>query len=183
MRNLFALLVPVLLAVTPVRASAQELVNGVSVALGDAVTVQLEEGGSAVVIARQPAGLLTDTEIAMIQHLAQLPYDVAGGPNAAPVNQPEGMPELRDVPRGQVHIRFAQVPGTEQVVLLIENGYGQAFVYRATQHVDGAASPTDVCSVRPNFRAFEHWPYVIQQIDLTAISLEPMGPDDPVVCR
>ena len=75
------------------------------------------------------------------------------------------------------------LPGTDHAVLLIENGYDRAFGYRATMHVRGRATPTDVCLVRPHLRGIEHWPYAIESIDLSSFRLVPWREGQQVTCQ
>ena len=57
-------------------------------------------------------------------------------------------------------------------MLTLLNGYPSAFSYRAVMHGNGRAAPTDVCQVMPEKGGNEHWPYPIEQLDLSELRLE-----------
>jgi hypothetical protein len=68
--------------------------------------------------------------------------------------------------------------------LLIENGYSQAFRYRAIMIEPGESSQhTDVCIVLPALRALEHWPFALERIELSALRLAPWRDGDPIPCE
>jgi hypothetical protein len=71
-------------------------------------------------------------------------------------------------------------PGT---LLVLENGYGQALRYRANMVRGRRSEPTDVCTVLPRLRGYEHWPYRIDRLDLTGFELVPYRDGTPPVCE
>lgn len=78
---------------------------------------------------------------------------------------------------GRVRLTFRHVPGAQpgsadHSILTLVNGYGASFRYRAVMHVKGRTVPTDVCEVPPQFNGTEHWPYPIDQLDLSSARLE-----------
>ena len=88
---------------------------------------------------------------------------------------------------GQIRLTFRRVPASrpgaeDHALLLVLNGYDLSFRYRATMHINGETHPTDVCEVTPHLSVTEHWPYVIDQLDLTDLRLEPRH-DGPNRCE
>ena len=71
-------------------------------------------------------------------------------------------------------------PGT---LLVLENGYDRALRYRASIVRGRDSEPTDVCTVRPRLRGYEHWPYRIDRLDLTGFALVPYREGSRPVCE
>jgi hypothetical protein len=64
-------------------------------------------------------------------------------------------------------------PGSpENTALFITNGYGSTFRYQAAMSADGRSAPTDVCDVAPHMLGLEHWPYPLERLELSDLSLE-----------
>lgn len=145
-----------------------------SIALGEILSLRVDDTapGGYVVVGRAPLGEFGRSELDAAQQAAGWTSEQAGGVNSMSITAPEGN-DFTAIEPGVVRMRFGRIPGHEQVMLVIENGYGDAFAYRAIQHVDGAASATDVCWTLPGRRNFEHWPYIIESIDLSNIHLYP----------
>lgn len=175
MRYLFALLALCLFA-APAAAqdSGRRPSPPLSIALGEMLTLRVDETApdGYVIVERTQLGAFTRSEIEAAQQASQWTMEQAGGVNSMGVVTPEDNDFLAIDP-GLIRIRFGQVPGSDQVLLVIQNGYADAFAYRAVQHTARGASPTDVCWVLPNHRSFEHWPYVIDSLDLSNIRLYP----------
>jgi hypothetical protein len=89
---------------------------------------------------------------------------------------------MPDVAPGRVEIVFVVI-GEKDSVLVMLNGYDQGLTYRATIFVKGRSGPTDVCLVMPGRRGYEHWPYAIDRIELTAFQFEDWKPGNPVPCK
>lgn len=83
---------------------------------------------------------------------------------------------------GKIEIAFVVI-GDKDSVLVILNGYERALVYRARITVRGKTGPTDVCLVMPGKRGYEHWPYAIERIELTALTLVDWSPEDGITCK
>lgn len=83
---------------------------------------------------------------------------------------------------GRIEIVFVVI-GDKDSVLLILNGYDQGLTYRATITARGRSAPTDVCLVMPGKRGYEHWPYAIDKVELTALTLVDWSPEDGVPCK
>ena len=88
----------------------------------------------------------------------------------------------RPVVPGRIEIVFEVVEGKD-TVLAIRNGYPQGLTYRARITRAGRSGPTDVCLVMPGKRGYEHWPYVIDKIELTELTLVDWKAEDGVPCR
>jgi hypothetical protein len=71
-------------------------------------------------------------------------------------------------------------PGT---LLVLENGYDRALRYRANMVRGHSSQPTDVCTVLPRLRGYEHWPYRIDRLDLTGFALVPYRQGSRPVCE
>jgi hypothetical protein len=89
---------------------------------------------------------------------------------------------MPDVAPGRIEIVFVVI-GEKDSVLVMLNGYDQGLTYRATITARGRTAPTDVCLVIPGRRGYEHWPYAIEKIELTAFSLADWSPEDGVPCK
>ncbi len=163
-------------------ASAPETASHrVTIGLGESVLARID-GGAVQVIERASAGALTPLEQRTAAQLGSGDYDWASGPTAAPMVSHPDDPPPAPVQSGVVRIRFMSVPGNE-TLLAIENGYDRAFAYRALITVRGRTEATDVCIVRPGLRGIEHWPYMIDRIEIYDVTLPPWRDGDPVTCR
>lgn len=89
---------------------------------------------------------------------------------------------MPDIVPDKIEIVFVVI-GDKDSVLAILNGYDRALVYRAKIAVRGKAGPTDVCLVMPGRRGYEHWPYAIERIELTALTLVDWSPEDGIPCK
>jgi hypothetical protein len=96
---------------------------------------------------------------------------------------PSGGSGAGPFPVDAVRFTFAQVPGSGDVLLTVENGYARALSYRAFITVDGRRTHTDVCLVSPRRIMHEHWPYEIDSIELLDLELHDWRPGDPTPCR
>lgn len=164
-------------------AAAPEPANDrATVGLGESVLARVE-GAAVQVIERTPAGALTPFEQRAAGHLGSGHYDWASGPTAAPMTAHPDDPPPAPVRANAVRIRFMAVPGRNETLLVIENGYDRAFVYRALITVRGRTEATDVCLVRPGLRGIEHWPYAIERIEIYEVTLQPWQDGDRVSCR
>jgi hypothetical protein len=174
LRHLCAL---VALALAPISAAGAQ---SIAIHPGEDVTIRFE-GGRAVVAQRGNAGPVTQFEAAVIPNLQLQSKQLPEGTTIAPP-QPVYESDIRAPPpsvtENEVHLIFRHVASLDQgqsgdSILSLTNGYGQAFRYRATMHSNGKSAPTDVCEVMPANRGIEHWPYVIEWLDLTELRLEP----------
>lgn len=99
----------------------------------------------------------------------------------APAAQPD--PRLDPpVTAGEVRLRLLSVAG-QQTLLMVENGYDQAFTYRAVITRSGRSEPTSVCVVLPNIRGIEYWPYPVERIALSDFLLAPYDESQGITCQ
>lgn len=79
--------------------------------------------------------------------------------------------------------RLTRRDGAVETLLVFENGYDQALRYRARMTSGGRTQPTDVCTVLPHLRGYEHWPHGIERIDLSGFALTPYRQGTPPTCE
>lgn len=167
-------------------------------ALDDVVFLGLEPGAKFVVrvddtgkVAVSPDGAarLSDLDRNILGAFAEY-YDdpeklpEASGPNAALFRAEDAGPQ--PIERGVVRISFFRMTGRNglpETLLVLENGYERALRYRARMVRGERAQPTDVCTVLPGLRGYEHWPYSIDRIDLSEFALVPYRDGTPPVCE
>lgn len=170
----------ILLAPAPAGAAGK-----VSLQPGEQATVLIDDGG---LVSARPGGraTLSPFDKAAIVDLV-VNHPDAYGPKSHRFTDDQPMPPAPTIEPGAIRISFHTMPsvekGGEARVLVIENGYDRGLRYRATISRDGRSQPTDVCRVMPERRSYEHWPYAIDRIELTALTLVPLGPNDPVICE
>ncbi|HYD87656.1 MAG TPA: hypothetical protein VEA80_09290 [Vitreimonas sp.] len=163
-------------------ASAQsQLVSSVTIERGEAATLHFDEGGGAMLIERGVAPPLTPFEESVAHDLSGGAFDYAIGPVSAPMTG-DKRPTPSPITPHAVRLKFVPAPDEEHTLLLVENGYEQAFRYRALIYIEGEGEATDVCLVMPALRGFEHWPYRIDRIELSALRLQPWREGDAVPC-
>ncbi|MBB4838042.1 hypothetical protein HNP52_001093 [Sphingomonas kyeonggiensis] len=155
--------------------------QGVKLAIGDEVTFTLDSG-KPVALRKAPA-IPTRFETAVGAHFLGLE------PPKAPVTEGQAFPKDLELPAppvpdaGKIRFRFLGVAGSDHAMLVIQNGYAQALVYRARITARGQAAPTDVCLVMPGKPSIEHWPYAISAIEVSDFTLVPWKPEDGVPCE
>jgi hypothetical protein len=152
---------------------------------GEQVTVQIDSAGHMIASRPQPAKL-SDFELQTAVKVIPT-HPEAVGPNSFFLNsQRDNLPEPGPVKSKTIRIAFFGMPspaGGEQRLLILENGYGQAFHYRAALARGDRVSPTDVCTVLPRLRGFEQWPYAIDRIELGDLELVQYEPGTAPVCE
>jgi hypothetical protein len=57
----------------------------------------------------------------------------------------------------------------DNTALFLSNGYGSAVRYHAVMRSKDRSAATDVCDVAPHLLGLEHWPYSIDQLDLSDV--------------
>lgn len=158
---------------------------GITLSPGESITVTTDPDRASgfEVLDRAPARLSRYDE-ASVELFLRGAMDHAVGPVAEPMAAGEmGLPVPPEVTSGMIRITFAAVAEGRETVLLIENGYDRAFIYRAVINRDGQSRPTDVCTVMPGIRGHEHWPYDIDSIALTGFRLEPWNESQGIRCE
>ncbi|MCW3846721.1 hypothetical protein OF829_05680 [Sphingomonas sp. LB-2] len=164
-----------------VPASAQ-----VTLTPGQGVTVAVSAGGKVSAERVHPAALAPDDleAVGMLRDsypaIQKSQSDPKGVLPAIPMRNSR-------VPAGpikpdRIEIVFEVIDGKDSV-LAIRNGYGQGLTYRAQITARGRTAPTDVCLVMPGKRGYEHWPYAIDRIELTELTLADWTPDQGIPCR
>ena len=134
---------------------------------GQAASLSVGGKGETRVISRG-RGEWTRHDLAAAEHLVGQP--IPDAPVAYGSSLPDGLPQAPPVERGVVKLRFMSVAG-QHMLLIVENGYGQALAYRAQMTRAGQTRPTDVCIVLPANRSYEHWPHTIDRIALSDFAL------------
>ncbi|MEZ0244580.1 MAG: hypothetical protein ACAH11_14490 [Sphingomonas sp.] len=164
-----------------VPASAQ-----VTLIPGQGVTLTVGAGGAIEPEAKHPAQLSATDMRAL--GLVRKSYEVdrtgkdGGSSKVAPITiTHQEVPPDPIIP-GRVELVFVVVENKD-TVLVVRNGCGRSFAYRARITARGSSAPTDVCIVKPNGRGYEHWPYVIDKIELTELTFEDHAPGGPPICR
>jgi hypothetical protein len=135
-----------------------------------------------MLIERGRAPPMSDFEAALLQRM--LAQEILAGSGIQPAIPVQSGSIDADPPKpvpGQVRLIYRQVPGPTpgsepHSLLVLLNGYDKSFRYRVLMHSKGNVRPTDVCEVLPQVVGNEHWPYPIDQLDLTAVWLE--APED-----
>jgi hypothetical protein len=170
-----------LLIMAAAPASAQQ--QTVSLKLGEAVTLTIDDGGRVIEARRGPAAALSPFEREWARHASRGEYDWASGATAMAIPSGEdGIPAAPQVQAGELRIKFVPLPG-DHSMLVLENGYPNAVKYRARIHRAGAEGATDVCEALPDKFGLEHWPYPIERIDLHGFTFRPWIGDREPVCE
>jgi hypothetical protein len=182
MKFLLLILAATLPTVTPTAGPAP-----IKIQPGQMITLQVD-GNRTRVVAIGAAPPITPYEAETARRMGAYEIPAAAGPQPA-ISFPRG--SLANEPPaavpGQVRLTFRRVPsprpGTpDHALLFVLNGYDLSFRYRATMHANGKTQPTDVCEALPHLSVSEHWPYVIDQLDLSDLRLEPRL-EGPVRCE
>lgn len=168
-----------ILIATLVPTAAVDNRQPISIHPGETVTLEFR-GRTAVVTERGPAPPMSKFEAVILKRMQG--QEVPAGSGVQPA-VPVFKEDVADVEFPQpttkrVRLTYRLVPavrpGAERHSLLfIMNGFSDSFRYRVLMHANDRVTPTDVCEVLPNRSGTEHWPYVIDQLDLTAEWLEP----------
>ena len=160
-----------------------------SVALRPGQTATLHfTNGRAVLETVQSAAPVSKFEAYAIWHAQneQVPPNFKGVLPPTFLGPVDGVPEKPTPVIGKIQLTFRIVPAVapgmpEHSILFIGNGVFSKFNYRASLRRNGRASPTDVCEVPPNLMGLEHWPYPVDEIEVSDLALTPMT--EGIVCR
>jgi len=164
----------------PAAAAAQEIPN-ISLAPGEAVTVQFDDGGRVGEPRRKPAAWAR-YDLVAARHLAGMTPPDAPVPVGTPIGTigDGGGPD--PIPPNEVRVRFLSIAG-QHSLLVVENGQGRALAFRAAMTVDGQIRHTDVCIVLPHLPSYEHWAFPIQRLDLTDFRFVTWPPGRAPTCE
>jgi hypothetical protein len=172
MRNLLIAALAVFAAATSASARQPRAAETVSLAAGEEATIAFDDAERTLVAARGRAAPLSAFDQAALRNLTTGPSDDAIGPNSRALTGRELLESPPPIASGVVRIVFVPVSGGKEAFLILENGHTRAVAYRARIFGGGRAAPTDVCVVLPERRAYEHWPYPIERIELSEFRLE-----------
>ena len=150
-------------------AAAQDLPN-LDLNPGDSVTVHFDDGGRVGQPERGTANW-SPLDLAAAHQLSGITPPDAPVNYTIPVDSPDGV-KAEVIPGDVVRFRMYSIAGRHSM-LVIENGQQRALVYRARITARGRTAPTDVCVVMPARRGYEHWPYVIDRIELSDFRFVP----------
>jgi hypothetical protein len=152
----------------------------VTLAPEEAITLRLDASGAT--LAREQGGRAewSPFDLAVARHLSGITPPKGPAPAMA-LPGDAGLPPAPAVRPGVLRLRFMSIAG-EHSILILENGYDRAIVFRARMTRGGETRPTDVCLVVPMHFGFEHWPHPIERIEISDIHLVPWRPGDPVPC-
>ena len=161
-------------------AAAQEPPPTVSLRPGDAATVQIAGEGDEGSV-EQGGARWTAHDLAVARHMVGQPIP------DAPVETAErlpgdGMAPPPPVAPNRISLRFHSIAGRHSL-LVLENGYDHAIVYRARMRTGDREAATDVCLVMPRNRGYEHWPHPIDRLDLSDFSLVEWREGEPIPCH
>jgi hypothetical protein len=162
--------------------------GAVSLEPGGRFVVRIDEAG-AVAVEPDGAASLSSLDQNVLQQLAQAYLDPeklaqSSGANAAMFRSEDVTPD--PIAGDQVRIslfRLTRRDGVVETLLVLENGYDQALRYRARMTSEGRGRPTDVCTVLPRLRGYEHWPQAIERLDLRDFALVPYRQGTPPTCQ
>lgn len=152
---------------------------------GQEITLQIRPDGRVKAGPARPSSSMSPLEQRAFAAAVGTPV-----PEGATTLPPEGLqrkagePE-QAIPAQRLRITFRRLAGksAHDSTLLIENGYDLQFRYKAAITVQGKRAFTDVCTVRPNIIGLEHWPYPIEQIEISQPTLEQPPEDGGVTCE
>jgi hypothetical protein len=156
--------------------------GSVALRVGEQVVVTFDDGGR-ISLASGGAATISDEEQAGILRLV-MENPGATGPNAAAASGEDLA--VSPVMAGSIRMSFitlASAGEPDSRLLVLENGYDRALRYRATISRGRRSQPTDVCTVIPMLRGYEHWPFEIDRIELTGLTLIPFAQGAQPVCE
>lgn len=150
---------------------------GIAIVPGQQIVLRIADTVSVASVAR-----VEPTPVDMVSAREQMAIPTPAGPVAegTPVYRRPGEAPPHPQP-GQVALRMFVVDG-RATILVVENGYHQALVYRARELRGGRSQPTDVCIVIPAKSGYEHWPYRIDRLDLSDFRFVAWKAGDQVPC-
>jgi len=156
-------------------------VDAISLVPEEAVLVHLDADGNSVGPRERSRAEWTPFDLAVARHAAGLPSVQESVPVATPMMRDSDLPAPRLILPSALRVRFMMIAG-QHSVLILENGYDRALVFRARMTRGGETRSTDVCLVPANQRSFEHWPHPIERIDLDAFRFVAWQPGGPPPC-
>jgi hypothetical protein len=172
-------------AVAASAAAPAEAPSGVSIASGEEMLVRIAQDGAVTVERRGAAGPMSAADSYALAELVGTP--VPEGAKTMPpqlVLKGQAPKSVPPPPHGlRVSLRDVAGKTPHDTLLMISNGYGDALRYQAVMRRGDRSAPTDVCLVMPGKPGYEHWPFPIERLDLTALRLVPWKPEDGIICQ
>jgi hypothetical protein len=166
-----------LVLAAPIQAQEQ---GAIALEPGDAVSLRVDASGAVAVSPREPASW-TAFDVAAARHLSGLPVPKAAVPYGAPLPDNGTIPAPDPIEPGMIRVKFLSIAGRHSL-LVLQNGYDQAIVYRARMTHGGRTTPTDVCLVIPHRHGFEHWAFLIDRLEIYDLRFVAWRAGDPVPC-
>lgn len=162
-------------------AAAAQPPAGLTLAPGEAVVVQVDAGGAIARVVSRGAAHWTALDVAAARQLVATPIPDGPVPYGTPVPAAPGIPAAPAIEANVIRFKFLSIAGAHSL-LVVENGYGRGFVYRARMTRGDRTSATDVCLVVPGRSGFEHWAFVIDRIEVSDFRFVPWREGDSVPC-
>lgn len=147
---------------------------------GDAASFRLDQNGAATVSRQAGRAEWTAFDVAAARHLSGLPIPAQAVPFGTLVGA-DVLPTPPPIEPDMVRVKFLSIAGRHSL-LVIENGYDRAIIYRAQIIRGNEARPTDVCIVIPRKHGFEHWPFVIERLAISDMHFVDWREGDPLPC-
>ena len=176
MRRFALVLAAAWIATAPVRAQAPATV---ALTPGDAAAIRIGDDGAISSSAQPGAADWTPMDLMAARRLSGEPIPDRPVPYAVVIHGDKLNPPPPEP--GLLRVKLLSIAGRHSL-LVLENGYDHAIVYRARMTHDGQTRPTDVCLVIPNQRGYEHWPHVIDRLEIYDVHLVEWRQGDPVPC-
>lgn len=153
---------------------------------GESVVVAItDDGGLSVVSSEPAAAILTDPVVGALTGVFA-PGGEGAGATEDQVVPSSSVPKLTETSAKTVRVTFRQAIASDDMLLVIQNGYGDPMIYNAGMLVRGRDggqwAATTVCTVLPDIYAFEHWPHPIYALSLGGFDLDATAPRDSVSC-
>lgn len=146
----------------------------------EAATLRFDANAPAPAIVERGRAEWTPFDLAVARQLSGM-TPPAGPAPAMALHDDGRLPEPPPLQPDMLRLRFLSIAGRHSL-LILENGYGRALVYRARIARHGATRATDVCLVMPRQRGFEHWPEPIERIELSDFAFVDWHAGQPVPC-
>ena len=154
----------------------------VSLAAGEAATIEIDAGGAVAVTTLGASDPLTEHQVNTERAVTSGAYGAASGENHATLRGQPQQSEATPIQPNVLRLRFMETPD-HHMVLSLENGYPQGLRYHATIRRGDRSHSTDVCTLPPNFRGYESWSYHLDSLELSGITLFPWTETSQVTCQ
>lgn len=177
LRVALPLAVSLLFAAAPAQAQTQA---AIVLEPGDAYSFRVETDGTMSAGPRETADW-APIDVAAARHLSGLPIPERAVPYGTPLPDNGTIPAAPPPRPGMIRVKFLSIAGRHSL-LVVENGYDRAIVYRARMTRDGQTRPTDVCLIMPGQHGFEHWPHPIERLEISDVRFVPWREGDPQPC-